>query len=238
MKAFLLKAGCVGLSMLGLIGANSASATLVSSFDFNSDMSDTLGNHADILGLGGNLITPGRYTFGMGEGLRLDNFVGDTSTYGIKIRFEMDFVGSQYKKLIDFQNLLADHGTYVLNNNLHFYTAGGSGTAIITSNTDMIVTVVRDGTTGQVTGALDGVVQWSFNDAGNQAVSVPNILHFFIDDAASGSVENFAGSVDYIRIYDTADTQGDPPPPPVPLPMTGLLLASGSGVMAFKRRCR
>ncbi|MEX2453179.1 MAG: LamG-like jellyroll fold domain-containing protein, partial [Rhodospirillaceae bacterium] len=189
---------------LFLAGAAPASATLVKSYDFNGDLTDTLGNGADLVSFGGSLATSGLYTFSGNQGLRLDAALVDTSTYAIEMKVQMTSNGSFWKKLIDYQNLTSDMGLYIRSSSLHFYNASATGAVGIPVLTDAVITLTRDDATDLVSGYVDGALQWSFVDSGNLAVSASNVLHFFIDD--NFGPENFPGSVDYIRIYDTSDT--------------------------------
>ena len=212
------------------MAAQPASAALIKSYDFNGDLTDTLGNGADLVAFGGSL-GGGRYTFGNNQGLRLSSALPSTTDYTIEIKFEMTSNPTFWNKLIDFQNRGSDTGLYVGGDRLQFFNTTVGGPNAISLNTDVVVRLERNGTTGQVVGSTNGVQQWSFADGGNLGVPGGNLLHFFMDDFNTGQGETFAGSVDHIRIFDSN-------PDPVPEPGTLALLGLGCAGFIWHRRRR
>lgn len=221
------------LACTAALAAPPASAALVNSYDFNGDLTDTLGNGADLVSFGGSLATAGLYTFGNNQGLRLNSAFADPATYAIEIKMQMTANTSFWKKIVDFQNLASDHGVYIRSSSLTFFNTTGPGATGIPVQTDAVLALTRDGNTGLVQGFVDGALQWSFNDTGSIAVSAPNILHFFIDDNFNS--ESFPGTVDYIRIFDEANFEVGAVPEPATLAVFGLGLA-GIGLARRRRR--
>jgi hypothetical protein len=230
LPAFARRSFAVLTCAVAVAAAAPASAALVSSYDFNGDLTDTLGNGADLVSFGGSLATAGLYTFGNNQGLRLNSAFADPATYAIEIRMQMTANTSFWKKIVDYQNLLSDTGVYIRSSSLTFFNTTLPGPAGIPVLTDAVLALTRDGTSGLVQGFVDGALQWSFNDTTNVAVSVPNILHFFIDDNFNS--ESFPGTVDYIRIFDSASTEIGSVPEPGTLAVLGLGLAA----VGFARR--
>ena len=214
------------LAVLAVLLSPMAHADLIKSYDFTSDLTDTLGNGLDLIASGG-VLGGGRYTFGANQGLRLNDALPDPNDYTIEIKFQMLTFAPFWKKLLDYQNLGSDMGLYVASDRLQFYNTTGAGPTPIALNTDIIARVTRDGDTNQVQGFIDDVLQWSFNDAGNFAIPGGNILNFFEDDFVTGQGETMVGSVDWIRISSTVS---------VPEPGTLALLGIGLAGIGFTRR--
>jgi hypothetical protein len=209
-----------------LLSPMAANADLIKSYDFNGDLTDTLGNGLDLIASGGAL-GGGRYTFGANQGLRLDSALPDTNDYTIEIKFQMDSVTPFWKKVLDFQNLTTDTGLYVAGDRLQFFNTTIGGPTSIAVNTDVIARVTRDGGTNQVQGFINDILQWSFDDGGNIAVPGGNVLNFFEDDFVTGQSETMTGSVDWIRISSAVS---------VPEPGTLALLGIGLAGIGFTRR--
>jgi hypothetical protein len=211
--------------------------TLINSYDFNGTLSDTLGNGPDMVNNGATL-GPTGLTFGDNQGPTLNQATG--TSYGIEMLVTLDQVNIGYQKLIDFSNLASDTGFYIYpGNTLGFYNING-GSVLATANTPLSILLSRaiDGT---VTGYLGNVLSFSFVDGGSSAVAT--LLHFLVDDFATGQNEAASGFLDYIRIYDgpiTPDTLIDPGVSDVPVPAALPLLISAIGGLGFiaRRRAR
>jgi len=218
------------ISAVLLLGAaNGANAALLKSYDFNGGLSDTLGNGLDLVASGG-IVSGGRYGFSPNQGLSLSSALSDTSNYAIEMKLQITDSLSGYNKLIDFQGLSSDIGLYELNGAIDFYTAGPvAGT--VTLATDFIVGLAR--AAGSIEVFLNGTSLFTAADGG-QAISLLNVLNFFEDDTATGQREAFVGSVDWIRIHDSASTLGETPSVSVvPLPASLPLFGTGLAVLGF-----
>jgi hypothetical protein len=119
--------------------------------------------------------------------------------------FELDQFGS-FRKLIDFNSRATDDGFYFYpGNDIGFFNLG-SGTTAVATPTFVNVVLTRDGSSGTIAGYLNGVSQFAVADNGGLGTfrGSDNSIHFFEDDAATGFREASTGSVDCIRIYNTA----------------------------------
>lgn len=186
---------------------SSAEAELIHLYNLNGNYDDLFGGPdltaggPDGVGAfnGGNTA----YTFGptgSSTGLSLAGALPDTSTYTLLVDAALSNV-SMYNKIIDFTNLAADPGLYVSGpGNLNAYSLSAIGSTAIGADTLTRIVLTRDGA-GTLTGYVDGVQQFSVNDALNNFHA--NVINFFNDDAQYGNSEISAGLVDRIAIYDT-----------------------------------
>jgi MYXO-CTERM domain-containing protein len=203
-----------------------------------NDASDLLGGPA-LTTLGGDFTTQaGRYSFGANQGLSLENAV-NASVYTIDFVFNFDLV-SGYRRLIDFKALTSDTGLYNYGSQLKFYNEATGPDSVFAIATDARVTLTRDAA-GVLTGYVNGLLQFQFNDtAGLSQFSGANQIAYFFRDDNAVSGEASAGSIDYLRIYDTALSANEVAnlTSPVPEPATGLLALAGIGLFALLRRRR
>jgi hypothetical protein len=190
--------------VFGGLMTSPAHAGLTHDYEFNGTLTDSLGGPS-LTSLGGT-IGASSYTFGQQQGLSLSGALASAGTYTIDMSFEFTNL-SGYQKILDFKNLAADNGLYTLNQNLDYYLGGAiNGPTTLTPSTYMRVDLTRDGTTNLLTAYVNGVAQISFTDSSSDATfsAAGNIINFFQDDNATGGRESSPGSVDQIRIYDTA----------------------------------
>ena len=178
---------------------------------------------------GGTLSSAG-YAFGKDQGLTLNSGINATN-YSVDLTFSLTDLGG-YRKLVDFGNLGPDTGLYLLNGQLDFYNVTGAVGPVVAANQSVEVLLTRDGVTGQVTGSVNGVQQFSFLDTGNIAVfNAPNsVIHFFEDDAATGGNEASGGTVTRIVLNGAAVPEAS-----TPLSL-GLLLGLGGAALLARRR--
>ncbi len=191
--------GGVLLLLLTLGGASLQAQT--SSYQLDGDFVDSIGNSGPLVPNGGTLGGE-RYTFGPNQGLSLTGGLDNTGDYSIVVIMEYDSLSPTWKKVIDFEDGVADPGVYLVDGRLAFWTLfTGGGPTSVAANTDFQLVLTRDAATATVKGYLDGVLQWSAADPTGQAVSSINKVIFFEDDAGT---EAQAGSVECIAIYDGA----------------------------------
>jgi hypothetical protein len=200
------------LSLMALAAAGGVQAALLASYDFDGDLSDTLGSGPDLVDLGGT-ISGGRYSFGPDQGLKLTSGLPNNAVYAIEMKLQVNENLRSWKKLIDFKELSVDTGLYTFDDGINFYNVNTAGTVVL--DTDFTVGVARDNA-GMVEVFLDGSSLFSFDDSASElAVSSNDILYFFVDDLAVTG-ETLTGSVDFIRIHDDASTFGTTPGARVP----------------------
>jgi hypothetical protein len=192
----------VTLLIGGLVGTTTVSGagTLVHLYDLNGSYADALGGPA--LSPEGGTLGSSRFSFDAGDGLALFDGLESTASYSIVLIMEFDALGGSYQKIIDYEDLDADEGLYIFDDSLLFYDETGEGPTNVSPNTDFQVVLTRDSRGDEVRGYVNGVLQWTFSDSDNFAVSSLNILHFFVDDSDTSGTEAEAGSVDCIAIYD------------------------------------
>ena len=213
--------------------SSAAQAALLNSYDFDTlGRGDTLLVGDDLTDNGGT-IAGGLYSFTDNQGLRLTAALPDTSNYGIELRFKVIDSIAGYNKLIDFQDLSSDFGLYLLEGTVDFFTAlSTSGTVSLGE----FVTVGLERSGGSISLFLDGAFLGTATDDSEQAVSLGNILNFFVDDTQVAG-ESFAGAVDFIRIHNDSSTFGQAPAmPAIPVPASLPMLLSGLGLLSLLRR--
>ena len=227
------------VSMIVLLAAfasaDIAESALINSYDFNGDLTDTLGNGVDLTASGGT-VSGGRYSFTANQGLRLTSALPSTTDYGIEIKLQMNDGLSGFNKLIDFQDLASDFGLYVHDAALQF-TDFTPKIGSVSLNTDFTVGLARFG--GSIELFLNGSSVFNGADSGTRAVPFSNILNFFEDDINFGKKESFIGSVDFIRIHDDSSTFGTDPnviPEPSTFCVWALLGIVGASVHWRRRR--
>ena len=188
--------------------ASTASATLIRDYELNGSLTDSAGSGIDITNNGATL-GPSGLTFGANQGPTATGL--DVSVYTIVTSFDLDTVDG-YRKLVDFKVGTSDNGLYTLNGDLDFYNSAFGPGGVIGAGDTVQVALTRDGS-GLVTGYVNGVQQFSFDDSSTQlAVTGANPqdkLLFFQDDVVTGQREASGGFVDYIKVYDTALSASD-----------------------------
>jgi len=203
-----IRGSATAFLIVGLLAARAfADPVLVHDYELNGSLTDALGGPS-LVSNGGTLLGGGGYSFGPDQGLTLSNALSSTS-YTIDMTLSLDTI-SGYRKLIDFKNLTSDDGLYDLNGMLDFYPWTQSPPNMIAANTTVDITLTRDGTTGDVTGFINGYQVMGFNDStiGDALFTGPNdIMTFVEDDTHTGGSEASGGTLDDIRIYTGAATQ-------------------------------
>ena len=159
---------------------------------------------------GSGHLTAEGYAFAAGEGLELTNPLGGAAreSYSMDVVFKFDAVDS-YARVLDFSNLSADGGLYVLGGALVFYGVPGSGgggeplqlpaAGPITPGTWTHIVITRLGTTGHILGYVNGDLVWDLDDSTEGVSKLPagNPLWIFKDDGG----ENSGGAARLVRLY-------------------------------------
>lgn len=179
-------------------------------YRLEGDYTDQYGG-PDLTGVGGTF-TAGGYQFGPNQGLGVAGAM-PAEVYTVDLVFSFDNLDS-WKKILDYKDLTTDEGFYTYNPNLQFVIVAGSefatGADALAVNTTFQATITRDAA-GVTTGYVDRAPQWQFTDtAGVATLLGPGaVVHFFVDDAATGGGEAAGGTVRRIRIWDRALTAAE-----------------------------
>jgi len=119
-------------------------------------------------------------------------------TYSIVMLFRFESTTS-WRRVLDFKNSVSDNGLYTKDGKLQFYPLLIGDEVVVRPNQWVQVLLTRD-RQKNVCGYVDGRLQFHFVDTADDAVIGPaNNLRFFRDD---GPIENSAGAVARIRLYD------------------------------------
>ena len=222
-----------------------ARATTIVDYELNGSLADSAGSGTVLTNNGGVLGDTG-ITFSANAGPTLAG-LGALAAYTIDIGFTLDRLtgagGTNFVKLIDFGGLASDPGYYSAAGFLDAYPLGLSQAPVFAANTPVRLTLSRDAA-GLVTAYVDGAQVFSQADPANAthtAIDGLNPLAFFADDGATSGREATSGSVNYIRVADTATTPDQIMPVPtgaVPEPSAWGLMLAGTGTVgsALRRR--
>ncbi|MGH2911342.1 MAG: choice-of-anchor D domain-containing protein, partial [Solirubrobacteraceae bacterium] len=114
----------------------------------------------------------------------------------------------RWQRIVDFQDGTSDRGLYSHEGTLELYPYARGTTATIKAEEYVLVVLTRD-SAGTVTGYVDGIKQFSYDDSSTDAavIDANNTLRFFRDNESGGtSGESSAGAVARIQLYDEALT--------------------------------
>ena len=209
------------MATLAVTVGRAQTAVLIDEYALRGTLNDNLGGPSltTVLFSGvAGAITPNGYVFGSNQGLMLISPTLDPSNYSIELSFSISAT-SGYRKLIDFKNLTADAGFYNLNTALNFYPVITGVAGDFASNVDVHVVLTRDSESGTVTGYVNGLQRFSFNDASSLAVfsTSDHRAIFMVDDFATGQNEVSGGTLNYLRIYNGVLTPARSPRPISPV---------------------
>ncbi|MEO6244952.1 MAG: LamG-like jellyroll fold domain-containing protein [Opitutaceae bacterium] len=225
--------------------APARAAVLVHEYALRGSLNDSVGN-TPLTSFGGQITALG-YIFAANQGLAFSAPAFSPVNYSLEFSFKLNTVSGD-RKLVDFANLASNLGAYDRNGVLNFFPSSAPGPQIIAANTSVHVVITRDNPSGVVNGYVNGQLSFSFNDAAGAASAAGGAFRFFMDDNVTGQTEASGGTVNYMRFYNGALTQGEVsalyaagPPLVVPEPSTYALLSLGGIVMAvtaFRHRRR
>ncbi|MBV8501659.1 MAG: PEP-CTERM sorting domain-containing protein [Paucibacter sp.] len=248
MKHLIKQVAVTVMASAAILGASqNACAGLIHSYDLTSSFADLLGGPS--LSAGPGTIGPSGYSFSAGNaGLTLSGALPSASTYTIEMKFALDTAANTnaWSDVLNFHNsddelyvfcgASPDHGaTSPCTLQLYPYTGAGG----IMSNvvTDMIFS--RDGSSNTVQAWLNGVqiISNMPDPSGFAVFNTPgNLITFFQDDTQT-TVENAAGVVSSIKIFDQVYTPNNIPNGSVPEPTSIALVGLGLlGIGAARRQ--
>jgi hypothetical protein len=219
-------------------------AVLVHEFALRGTLNDSVGT-TPLTSLGGQITALG-YVFAANQGLAFSSPSLSPINYSLEFSFRLDTVAGN-RKLVDFTALASNFGVYDTSGVISFPPNLSSGSQIITPGTNVHVVITRNSATGVVSGYVNGQLSFSFTDTALAATALTG-FRFFVDDIITSQTEASGGTVNYMRFYNGALTQGEVtslfaagPPLAVPEPSTYALLSVGGIVMAvtaLRRRRR
>ena len=228
MKFKFLTTALAGLILSASCLVNIANAGLIKSYDFNGDLSDTLGNGPDLISLGGTL-SNGEYIFDKGQGLTLNSAVLDTSSYAFEIGFKATQYTMVWNSLVNFSvGGTSDLALYYNNSSttrgITLYNTGEFDSVSLNQGEDFVLGFERN-SNNTYTISINGVAFASHTDTVASTNLGDNSLRFFRDNTH----ENFEGTVDFIRIHEDSSSFSNTAN--VPEPST--LAAFGLGLIGF-----
>jgi|GEM_PF-731917 len=227
-----------------------AHGALVADYQFNNDLTSDVVGAGDLVDLGAGTYQTtqvnGRQDtvlgFTAGTGLRFDTSgLLANNEFTIVMWVAIDDNGS-YVKLADFNNLVIDEGLYNYDGTLIVYDQA-DGTDVVINNGQFHQIVMTRSAGDEINGYVDGALQISFTDNGENIISADNFIHFFRDDDDTSNSENSSGQVARIMVFDEAlaadDLGGLGLAPPVMVPTLSqymlLFLALMIGIMGLFR---
>lgn len=203
-----------GVVLIGSVTTVSAQVP-VADYRFNYSLDDSLGLAPALTKLvpGDGAYVPVTFdgvptvghAFSEGAGLQLDVdgvLSGQHYTMAIVMAFQQT---DGYAKIVDTKALKSDDGLYAVDESLYLYPSGALPPQSFQPDTyyQIVLTRAADGTT---TGYIDGIQQFTYDDSLDEyaAFSPERLLTFFRDDETTENLENSAGTVLRIRLFDAA----------------------------------
>ena len=176
---------------------------IVRDYLFDGSLADRSTHAVDAISLGGALVG-GAYAFSGGAGIKVPVAGEDWSDFDIAMR--VHFAASEFplNKLVDLFDRTEDRGLYRNSEGGLFQLLppfSPTGWKPVPIGSSPIIRYARDAASGTVSLWIDGELQWSQPDPKGLAIPpADGFVTFFSDDTVTGSQENFAGRVEWIRI--------------------------------------
>jgi len=176
---------------------------IVRDYLFDGSLADEAGSGSDAISLGGAVLN-GAYLFQGGAGLKVPVAGEDWSDFDISMRVRLTGSSSKLNKLVDLFDRTEDRGLYRDQAGALFQLLPPFSPAswrIVPVGASSILRYARDAASRTVSLWIDGELQWSQDDPKGLAIPPSDgFVTFFSDDTVTGSQENCAGLVDWIRI--------------------------------------
>lgn len=203
----------VACAVLICSAVTSSAQTPVADYRFDNTLNDSLGLAPALTQLvpGDGAYVPVTldgvptvgHAFSEGAGLQLDVqgvLGGQHYTMAIIMAFQQTDL---YAKIVDTKALQSDEGLYTYSRSLFLYPSEVMGPSSFQPETYYQIVLTR-GEDGTITGYIDGIEQFSFDDSLSEyAVFSPErLLTFFRDDESTFNDENAMGTVVRIRLFD------------------------------------
>src|SRR6186713_115737 len=172
-------------------------AQLLHDYELNGDYLDAFGGNPMVPN--GGFLNATEYVFGPDQGPNVSGVI-DPGTYCIQLKFT-PLATTGWRKILDFKNRTSDKGLYIYNSKLQFYPYTPGPDIAFSPGVPVTVLFTRDGATGEMSGYVDGVWQWTITDSPNDATFTGpgNIIYILIDDLAVPG-ESMSGSLDFFKI--------------------------------------
>ena len=176
---------------------------IVRDYLFDTGLADSSPSHVTAISLGGT-VSGGAYRFSNGTGLKVPVAGQDWSDFDIEMRVHFDSSEFVLNKLVDLFDRTQDRGLYRAETGELFQMlppAGPMSPKMVPIGSAPLIRYARDAASSTVSLWINGELQWSQSDPKGLAIPpADGFMTFFSDDVVTGSQENFAGRVDWIRI--------------------------------------
>ncbi|MEM9840984.1 MAG: hypothetical protein AAF830_17795 [Pseudomonadota bacterium] len=224
----LLVAASVGAAAL-----SASYAGIIAQYDLTQSLQDQSGNGAPDLVNNGGVLTAAGLTFGANEGPTFTGSLGAGDVYTITMVLNISDAlnDDDWRKLIDFDDLVLDDGFYLTTDNkfglyedVNISDLVAEGPDEVVYNTDLTIVLQRTAA-HVVTASVNGVQQFAYQGAADYGLA-ESVLHFFQDDDDTSNSEVFSGTLVSLTIEGGATA--------VPVPAAALLFAPA--LLAMRRR--
>ena len=204
--------------------ASAATASLVADYRFDGNFQSSVAGADDAFPSGGNVAFGAEevagcsrqvasFPAGQGVAMHTKDLVGSGSyTIIMQARFETVPPDGYVRAINWFPSFTVDNGLYLHQGKLDFYDANDAvsdheGSTPVGPNQFVELALSRDAGSKLITGYVNGVPQFTYTDAFDQAVSPHPVgnVYFFVDNG----VEESAGAIARIRVYDAVLAPGE-----------------------------